>query len=101
MKRLFLSAAVKKMFVRFVSTLITSSESCGTSSRRGVGDGDANAAAFCAVVSFLAGSLADWVWLAIPPHTSRETKTSNTNGRLITRYCIFTSELLTAQRCQR
>ena len=46
MKRLFLSAAVKKMLVRLVSTLITSSESCGNSSRvRGVGDGDANAEA--------------------------------------------------------
>src|SRR5262244_3691865 len=39
-KRLFLSAAVKKTLVRFVSTRSTSSDSCGNSSREGVGDGD-------------------------------------------------------------
>src|SRR6266850_7493629 len=39
MKRLLLSAAVKKILVRFVSTRTTSSDSCGISSLGGVGDG--------------------------------------------------------------
>src|SRR3990172_3824719 len=37
MKRLLLSAAVKKILVRFVSTRTTSSDSWGTSSREGAG----------------------------------------------------------------
>src|SRR6185295_16574464 len=93
MKRLFLSAAVKKMLVRLVSTLMTSSESCGTSSRfrgdgDGDGDGDANAVGLCVLLSFFA----DKVRLAIPPHKSRKTKTNNPTGRLTSRYCIFTSQ---------
>src|SRR6185436_7856897 len=90
-KRLFLSAAVKKILVRLVSTLMTSSESCGTSSRlrgEGDGDGDANAVGFCVLLSFFA----DKVRLAIPPHNSRKIKTNNTTGRLTSRYCIFSSQ---------
>src|ERR1044072_5056269 len=94
MKRLFLSAAVKKMLVRLVSTLMTSSESCGTSSRfRGDGDGDGDATAFalcCVLVSFFA----DKVRLAIPPHKSRKTISNNTNGRLTSLYCIFLPTVL-------
>src|ERR1041384_6855527 len=85
-KRLFLSAAVKKMFVRLVSTLMTSSESCGTSSfERGVGDGDGAA---LALVSFFA----NWLRLAKPPQRRRKTSTNKTT----TRYCIsyFQSPLL-------
>src|SRR5262249_42184129 len=78
-KRLFLSAAVKKMLVRFVSTLTTSSESCGTSSRvRGVGDGDAFAS------GVLVWFFANWLRVAIPPHKRRKTRTNKTIGR----YCI-------------
>src|SRR5687768_14788494 len=91
MKRLFLSAAVKKMLVRLVSTLITSSESCGNSSRvRGVGDGDGFV---CCVLlpSFLADRL-----LATPPHNTRKISRDNSNGL---RYCILLlfTELFTAQ----
>src|SRR5215217_4776236 len=82
-KRLFLSAAVKKMLVRLVSTLTTSSESCGNSSRfRGVGDGDG-------FVCVLPWFFADRVLLAIPPHKSRKTSRNKTNGRHVSRYCIL------------
>src|SRR5687767_5938519 len=90
--RLFLSAAVKKMLVRLVSTLITSSESCGNSSRvRGVGDGDGFAC--CVLVSSF---LADRLLLAIPPHNTRKIRRDNSNGL---RYCILLlfTELFTAQ----
>src|ERR1051325_3155329 len=87
MKRLFLSAAVKKMLVRLVSTLTISSESCGNSSRfRGVGDGDGFA---CVPLSFFA----DRVLPAIPPHKSRKTSRDKTMGRRISRYCISVSLL--------
>ena len=58
-----LSAAVKKMLVRLVSTLITSSESCGNSSRdRGVGEGDG-------IAMPIADSLfAEKLRVANPPH---------------------------------
>src|ERR1044072_3196622 len=91
-KRLLLSAAVKKMLVRLVSTFTTSSESCGNSSRfRGVGDGDGFAC--CVLPSFFA----DRALLAIPPHKSRKTSRDKTIGRRISRYCIlplFTAKLL-------
>jgi hypothetical protein len=83
MERLFLSAAVKKMLVRLVSTLTISSESCGTSSRRGVGDGDAIGIAPGVLASFFADKLR----LATPAHKSTKTKNSNSIGRL---YCIIT-----------
>src|SRR6185503_13614344 len=83
MKRLFLSAAVKKRLVRLVSTLITSSESCGNSSRRGVGDGDGFAC--WPALSFFA----DKLLLAITPHNARKISRDKTNGR----YCILNSLL--------
>src|SRR5688572_8802346 len=80
MKRLFLSAAVKKMLVRLVSTLITSSESCGNSSRvRGVGDGEGFAC--CVLLSSL---FADRLLVATPPHITRRISRDKTNDR----YCI-------------
>src|SRR5262245_56223241 len=92
MKRLFLSAAVKKMFVRLVSTLTTSSESCGTSSRfRGVGDGDGDATAFAASC-LLPWFFADIVRFAIPAQRNTKTESNKITGRLISRYCIFTSK---------
>src|ERR1041384_1304827 len=89
MKRLFLSAAVKKRFVRLVSTLITSSESCGNSSRRGVGDGDGLAC--WPPPSFFA----DKLLLAVTPHNARKISRDKTNGR----YCIL--NFSTALRCRR
>src|SRR5215212_21911 len=90
MNRLFLSAAVKKMLVRLVSNLTTSSESCGNSSRvRGVGEGDANAVG-ATPVSFFADSLR----VAMLPHTTTNTKSSNRIGRPISRYCILLPNIL-------
>ena len=54
MNRLFLSAAVKKMLVRLVSNLTISSESCGSSSRCGVGEGEGDAAALDTLASLFA-----------------------------------------------
>src|SRR5215207_1186641 len=90
MNRLFLSAAVKKRFVRLVSTLMISSESCGSSSRRGVGEGDAIGNG--ATPSLVADKLRE----ANPPHTQRKTKTNNRIGRLISRYCILLPTSFTA-----
>src|SRR6185503_2929010 len=78
--RLFLSAAVKKIFVRLVSTLITSSESCGNSSRvRGVGDGEGVCDCDCDVTELRP---------ATPAHRMTKTKTKTSNGRIVSRYCI-------------
>src|SRR6185436_2452405 len=98
MKRLFLSAAVKKMLVRLVSTLMTSSESCGISSRfRGVGDGDGNAFALCVLLSFFA----DKVRLAIPPHNSRRTNTNNKTGDKLPDIASYFRKLLIALQRRR
>jgi len=67
-----------------VSTLTTSSESCGNSSRvRGVGDGDGLAC--WPPLSFFA----DKLLLAITPHNARKISRDKTNGR----YCILNSLL--------
>src|SRR5215212_7550310 len=103
MNRLFLSAAVKKMLVRLVSNLTTSSESCGNSSRvRGVGDGDGDGdgdanALGATPVSFFA----DILRVAMLPHTTTNTKSSNRIGRPISRYCILLPNIPMASRCQR